>query len=515
VDPGSVIEPDRTGSAPERRSPGRPGPEGITTAPEPAEGATGRTEPRLRTTLPEGRDYALGRDAIEFARDRLGIELYPWQELVLLECLATVGGRLVSDTALVSVARQQGKTVVLQALVGWWLVRRSALEEQPQAVLHAGGNKLVTVEHQWEEVADKLAEQYPGAVASYYRSSGRKELVLHDGSRYSVKSTSGSGSSIHGLTIDLAVLDEVWRLDEEVCDQAVLPTMMTRRDPLRFMVSTAGDRESVYMRQLREQLLAEVEDGAHSGATLLEWSPPDGITGEAAWEWSCPSMGYGNVTAERLRSLAARMTPADAARALENRWTDEGASVWIRQGLWTRAAGPLPPEVPGATFAAVEAARLADDEEARYGIVTAWRSGPEQVAVRALEVIGEEAVWHHLEAERATHRATVLLPPGLFARHPFPDLTAAPVERRGSRELRATSDLVRWWLAEGRLVHDGGDALTAAVLNARRYVPKDGGGADLRAVSGTSIHLARALVWAAAEAARVPVAPIAPVLRLA
>jgi hypothetical protein len=279
------------------------------------------------------------------------------------------------------------------------------------------------------------------------------------------------------------------------------------------MVSTAGDRTSVYFRNLRDQLVDAIDqDRPHDGTMFLEWSPPDGVTGEDAWPWSCPSLGYGNVTADRLRALVAGMKPGEAARAYENRWDDTGSSVWVREGPWTAAAVAQLPE-GGAPFVAVESARSAADEVARYGIVVARLTPGGVVAVTGTEVEGEAALWATVD----TLDGVLLLPPGLARRHPFTGHDGAnlrDVRTVGARELRATSDEVRAWIARGNVVHlADDDDLTGQVLAARRWIPADAPGADLR--SPDPIHLARALVWAVAEAVRADPPLQAPVLRLA
>jgi hypothetical protein len=86
-------------------------------------------EPRLwtrplRELTPE---TSLGFEVIEFARDILGVELYPWQKWLLIHALELLeDGTYRFKRVIVLVARQQGKTLLASVLAAWWLYVDSA-----------------------------------------------------------------------------------------------------------------------------------------------------------------------------------------------------------------------------------------------------------------------------------------------------------------------------------------------------------------------------------------------------
>jgi hypothetical protein len=89
----------------------------------------GRTEPRLwtrplRELTPE---TSLGFEVIDFAREILGVELYPWQCWLLIHALELLeDGQYRFKRIIVLVARQQGKTTLASVLATWWLYVDSA-----------------------------------------------------------------------------------------------------------------------------------------------------------------------------------------------------------------------------------------------------------------------------------------------------------------------------------------------------------------------------------------------------
>jgi hypothetical protein len=80
--------------------------------------------PRLETIVPDAAG-SYGSDVQGWAEQHLGITLMPWQVRALDGQLAfDEQGELLHRTSLVSTSRQNGKTVALGSLVGWWLSQR-------------------------------------------------------------------------------------------------------------------------------------------------------------------------------------------------------------------------------------------------------------------------------------------------------------------------------------------------------------------------------------------------------
>ncbi|MSO44571.1 MAG: hypothetical protein EXQ74_04600 [Thermoleophilia bacterium] len=80
--------------------------------------AAGPTTPRLETPLAGGPSY--GSEVAALVLEHLGMTLMPWQVHAISGQLEhDESGDLIHRRSLVSVARQNGKTVALTALVLW------------------------------------------------------------------------------------------------------------------------------------------------------------------------------------------------------------------------------------------------------------------------------------------------------------------------------------------------------------------------------------------------------------
>ncbi len=94
----------------------------------------------------------------------LGVELMPWQEMVLGDQLGLgPDGRPVFRQSVVSVARQNGKSVALKALVLYWLVEMPRLRGQQQTVLTTA-HRLDLAAELFNQLAPILEAQFQAKV---------------------------------------------------------------------------------------------------------------------------------------------------------------------------------------------------------------------------------------------------------------------------------------------------------------------------------------------------------------
>jgi phage terminase large subunit-like protein len=128
-----------------------------------------------------------------------------WQKYVAGGVLAHDGhGDLLARQALVSVARQNGKSKLLEALVGFWATEMPKLRGEPQTIITTA-HKLDLAYELFSKVAPIL-EQHFGAILTW--AIGRNEANLPDGTRWLVRAA--TPTSFHGLTADLVCIDELW-----------------------------------------------------------------------------------------------------------------------------------------------------------------------------------------------------------------------------------------------------------------------------------------------------------------
>lgn len=288
----------------------------------------GSTEPRvftppLRELTP---DTTLGYDVCEFARDVLGLSLYPWEEWLFVHALEVVGD-LGGDwhfrfrTVLVLIARQNGKSMMGQVLSLFFLY---ALQVQ---LVIGTAQSLDQAEEVWEGAVAMATdnEALARCIEQVYRGNGSKLLKLQANRRYMVKAATRKGT--RGKSGDLVLLDELREHQSWAAWSAVTKTTMARPDALVWCMSNAGDGTSVVLRHLRNIAHAAIgdPDGICTGANavadaeevddslgLFEWSadPALPVDDREGWRQANPSLGYGMVTERALRSACAT-DPAD------------------------------------------------------------------------------------------------------------------------------------------------------------------------------------------------------------
>jgi phage terminase large subunit-like protein len=96
---------------------------------------------------------------VEFARKYMQVELMEWQVHAAMGLLESdESGDLVNRSGLITVARQNGKTVLGQAIVGTWLTSIAALRGKPQTVI-SSAHELPLANLQYQFLAPIL-EQY-------------------------------------------------------------------------------------------------------------------------------------------------------------------------------------------------------------------------------------------------------------------------------------------------------------------------------------------------------------------
>ncbi len=342
-------------------------------------GRKGSTEPRfytppLQELTPE---TSKGFEVIEFAT-LLGIELYPWQEWVLIHGLELEpSGDFRFKTVIVEVARQNGKTLLMVVLGLWRLYQYGA-----SRVL-SGAQTLGDAEDTLDEAfkiacwnpilraflpdnprAEEEDDQYNGAYRS--RANGKAAIKLAvppvpdaldiagTMPTWSLAVMSRKGG--RSKSVDLALLDELRELLDWEAWNGVVPTTTARPHSQVWGFSNAGDTRSVVLKSLRDSALAQLEErnpvvASREGFFSYSAHPEADILDPVAHAQSNPSMGYGEITEEGM------LADAYAARSGGNEagWRAEHMCQWqvsITQGripmrLWNALADPDSHRAPG------------------------------------------------------------------------------------------------------------------------------------------------------------------------
>jgi phage terminase large subunit-like protein len=160
---------------------------------------------------------SFGAEVGGWALEHLGMELMPWQQRVLDGQLLFDGdGDFLHRMSMVSTARQNGKTVALTALVGWWLTEMPKHRGTPQTVLSTA-HRLDLAVMLYDKLADILELRFG---AKLMRSYGRNQVTMPDGSKWFIRAANSSVG--HGMSCDLIVADEIWDIGSTVIDGGLL-----------------------------------------------------------------------------------------------------------------------------------------------------------------------------------------------------------------------------------------------------------------------------------------------------
>jgi hypothetical protein len=449
---------------------------------------TGHDLPRLETPTHSGAVSA-ATDIGDFAQAVLGVTLEPWQLHAVAGMTQQLGGQWVCRQSLVSVARQNGKTTLMSALIGWWLSTQGSARGRPQVVLSTA-HKLDLAASLFKYLAPIL-EAKLGAQVS--RSYGRQELVMPDGSTWIVRAATPQAG--HGYSIDLCVVDEAWAVSEECVDEGFAPAQIARPNPLLALFSTAGTTESKLMLKWREQGLRQMDQGDAGPLYFASWEPPPGLdpmTPEA-WAYANPAMGR-HITLDTLHDRSKSPNRNAFLRGHVNLFTVQ-SNAWLEAGLWSELADPS--EIPPGGVLAIDAS----SDESRFMGVRCVKDGEGRLRVTVeFNVDTQAQMW------AAVHECVEECPQIRLAIVPSLELHCPPVfERR--RTIVGYRELLKWTLAVRSLITDGkvshtGQASLAEHVERAVMVKHQGSIALSSTKSPGDITMARCMIWAVALESR-------------
>lgn len=325
------------------------------------------TPPLRKLTRSTSRGFAV----IDFAREVLGIELFPWQKWLLVHALELLpDGSPRFRTVVVLVARQNGKSTLSQVLALYWLyVMRCRM-------VVGTAQTLDLAEEVWADAVDlaEAVDELAELVADVNRTNGRKALKLVDGERYKVQAASRKGG--RGLTGDLILLDELREHQTWQAWAAVTKTTMARPEAMVWALSNAGDITSVVLRHLRLQAHKSVgdPDGINSdglGGELLdddaleaakaagvpeealgagvdalglfEWSAAPGCDkwDRVEWAHANPSLGWGSITERAIAAACATDPEVEVFRPeVLCQWNEGSNDGPFPPGAWAASEDP-------------------------------------------------------------------------------------------------------------------------------------------------------------------------------
>lgn len=450
-----------------------------------------------------------GWDFIAWAEKHYGSRLRWWQRLAAVRLLEhDAEGALVWLVALLSVARQVGKSWLLRDLL-LWRIHQAPLFAEEQLCIHTG--KDVAVCREVQRPARAWARRRAGEGYRVREVNGQEEVSAPDGSRWLVRAQ----SSVYGYSASVAVVDEAWKVRPDAVDDGLEPTMVERTSPQLLLVSTAHRRATALMLTRRADALSQLDEP--EDVLIMEWSAVRGDALEDRGAWRAASPHW---SARRERLLESKLRRAQSGQSDDPDEDDpleafraQYLNVWPVSRLTTAKDEAL---VDGGAWAAAGDYSEAPPAGALVLAVEDWFGLGAASAACGQLADGRLMVWGALHATRAEALAwcavvargregsRLLVGASMHGDPACDDVQASAVVPVGVTQTRSALALWRSLMADGRLVHDSGDALTSQVNGCR--VVRTTTGLSLSARSARS-DLMRAAAWAVQETANTPAAP--------
>lgn len=255
-------------------------------------------------------ETTLGYSIIEYAEKILYIELYPYQKWLLIHLFEIIGD-LSSNwhfrfrTALILISRQNGKTKLSVVIASYFL---NVLKVNN---IFSTSLSVEKAEEVWEEVIS-YEEESPilnKEIERVARSNGNKRLVLNGNRVYKVGAPNRRAG--RGDSNDLVITDEVREQRDWETWGAVISSTNAKPNGIVIGFSNAGDADSIVLRKLRSQAIAEInkeeteeDDNNVEGLALFEWSADESLAIDdvEAIKQSNPALGYGLLTMRAIKA---------------------------------------------------------------------------------------------------------------------------------------------------------------------------------------------------------------------
>jgi hypothetical protein len=296
-----------------------------------------KVPPRYAVPLPADATHSYGALAEAWAVEKVGLQLLTWQRYALRYALACDRtGVPAWRHVVLSTARQNGKSTLVRALLDWSLMLPGPLwqtviglaydRRQAARIYH---DVLVDVEGLGAYVT--MYNGIRGPAGTYYDVASRE-----------------ARNNLRGLSVDLAVFDEVATHATTDVFDALLPTMATRPTALLVGLSTAGSEHSVLLRDWYDTGVRAAAGAIPiPGYGMLWWAAPEGAAPDdpAAIAAANPSLRE-LLQPRALAYERARLGDGAWARERLNQWTVSEESI-IPAAYWHARTDALVPH-PGA-----------------------------------------------------------------------------------------------------------------------------------------------------------------------
>lgn len=300
--------------------------------------------PPTRHTPPLAADFASAFDPYAKAFAVLwvcafGYALEAWQIRLLRAVLEVYpaghprAGQLRWQQAVISLARQNGKTEIAAALGLWRLLSNSR-------ALVIG---IASSADQARLVYDRTmsAIRANGALRKRFDAlTDTRGIRTTAGGKYEIKAA--KSAALQGLPIDLGLVDELHLLRRALWGDLVSGTG-GRADCIVVGITTAGDADSELLIDLYKLGDQAIENGGEARVGFWAWEAPEARVpddDETLGRWlamASPAVASGRIDLENLLTLVRSKPAPDAVRFHLNRFLDSSRAPYIESATWHAA----------------------------------------------------------------------------------------------------------------------------------------------------------------------------------
>jgi hypothetical protein len=453
----------------------------------------GSPAPRIAPPLPLKHDQ---KGMVELA-ERLGITPYPWQAICYTYLTAMVGERWLYPEFAGVVARQQGKTTLLDPLIVKRLI-------DGHNVMHTAQNRDLPRETH-DRLAGLMSEHFPKLIQprrGITYASGNEAIRLVNGAQYRIVAPTRGGA--RGKPVDTLIIDEVREMEDQDFIAAAKPTVIASKKPQIIYLSNAGHALSVVLNGLRARA------GSDPSLAYLEWSAsperaPDDVGG---WLQANPSIGHNPHLMENLEREYRANVLGGTMHVWEQehlcRWVVAKTSLLVEAEEWTGQVMEPVRQTPNRPTMGVKM----DPSGSRVSAVIAWPGADDRVNLDVVaDVTGDPVDIERLGPDLAKLAKTLRV-----SSIAFDPVTDADLMRHMTREssaitgrdyASATERFVRLVASRKLVVHDPAGILATDLAYTTRRAMSAGTAIAVKAgTEGTNTAAEAAIraVWAAGVA---------------
>jgi phage terminase large subunit-like protein len=448
--------------------------------------------------------YSYGPLVANWTRRRLGIELGPWQKYAVNRVLeANSEGDLLARLALISVGRQNGKSVIVRAIVGWMLdegYKLSAFKYWNFVLLAAHDAKQARIPYQFimrdiEKYHEESGMELGGRWSPSLKRSMRKRVTMYTGielNGITVDVATRQPGSARGVSPGLVCFDEVLTQTDFNMYEVLSPAQSAIPNSVMLMTSTAGFADSVLLRALHDRLDRQAAGAErHDPSFVGMWwrSSHDDVYGE---DWdeiklANPALDDGRLSRQMIENEFKILPHGSWMRERLNRWHDERVDAPFSLKAWgaCRVREPLDPNQLGdvgqytlavdvtATWSEGSIIVAAQRMDGRIGVeVHSFLQSRPNYALKADDFVREIIEFSkRFRIDKVVYSVTSPLAAGMER---MSVANSIPVEAvTGTRNMVACHDFAEAVMAR-RIAHDDPHLDSQIALAQRRFVGGDG-----------------------------------------